>query len=252
MSEFDSYAGSYAATLNRALAVTGESVDYYAEQRVVHLARRLKERSVSVAKILDFGCGTGTGTPHFLRHLGVTSVTGVDVSNESLQVASSQFADLPAHFENLASFQPRGDFDLAFCNGVFHHIPPMERLKALGIIHRSLRPGGVFAFWENNPWNPGTQWIMHHTPFDQDAVKISPLGARRLLRSAGFCVLNTDSLFYLPRALHGSALWRSFWSRFRLAVNISFFAQKRQAEKCKMNRVLSERLLTKRFFPTML
>ena len=154
MSEFDSYAGSYAATLNRALAVTGESVDYYAEQRVVHLARRLKERSVSVAKILDFGCGTGTGTPDFLRHLGVTSVTGVDVSNESLQVASSQFADLPAHFENLASFQPRGDFDLAFCNGVFHHIPPMERLKALGIIHRLCAPGG---FLRSGKTIPGIQ-----------------------------------------------------------------------------------------------
>ena len=31
--EFDSYAGNYSTELNQWLAVTGESVDYYAEQR---------------------------------------------------------------------------------------------------------------------------------------------------------------------------------------------------------------------------
>lgn len=200
-SEFDPYATDYAATLNRALAVTGESVDYYAEQRIVHLARRLEQRGFQAANVLDFGCGTGTATPYFLRYLGVASVTGVDVSSESLQVAAGHFAGLPAHFDDLANFQARGQFDLAFCNGVFHHILPPQRLEALATIRLALRPGGLFAFWENNPWNPGTQWIMRHTPFDKDAVKISPLAAHRLLRSADFRVLSTDSLFYLPRNL---------------------------------------------------
>jgi hypothetical protein len=25
---------------------------------------------------------------------------------------------------------------------------------AVDYVYRSLRPGGLFAFWENNPWNP--------------------------------------------------------------------------------------------------
>jgi hypothetical protein len=64
-----------------------------------------------------------------------------------------------------------------------------------------LRPGGFFAFWENNPWNPGTRWIMSRTPIDRDAITISPREARKLLHSADFRVLSVDSLFYFPRSL---------------------------------------------------
>ncbi len=200
-SDFDSYAGNYSTELNKWLAVTGESVDYYAEQRVLHLARRLKQLDMTPTNILDFGCGTGTATPYFLRHLAVGSVLGIDVSEESLQTASLQFAGLPASFTNISRFEPRGDVDLVFCNGVFQHIPPADRMDALRLIYRALRGRGLFAFWENNPWNPGTQWIMSRVPFDRDAIKISPLEARHLLRSTGFRILATDALFLFPRAL---------------------------------------------------
>ncbi len=69
------------------------------------------------------------------------------------------------------------------------------------MVFASLRPGGYFAFWENNPWNPGTRWIMSRTPIDRDAITISPREARRLLQSTGFRVLSVDSLFYFPRSL---------------------------------------------------
>jgi SAM-dependent methyltransferase len=199
--EFDTYAGNYSVELNRALSVTGESVDYYAEQRVLHVARCLKKLAARAISILDFGCGTGTATPYFLRHLAAGSVLGVDISTESLHTATSRFAGLPVNFVELTQFEPRGNFDLAFCNGVFHHIAPPDRMKALQVVCGALRRGGLFAFWENNPWNPGTQWVMSRTPFDHDAIKISPPQARRLLRSAGFRVLATDALFIFPRVL---------------------------------------------------
>ena len=72
---------------------------------------------------------------------------------------------------------------------------------ALAQVHRALRPDGLFAFWENNPWNPGTRWAMSRVPFDADAIVIRPGEARRLLRAAGFHLLSTDFLFYFPRAL---------------------------------------------------
>jgi hypothetical protein len=64
-----------------------------------------------------------------------------------------------------------------------------------------LRPGGFFALWENNPWNPGTRWIMRRIPFDRDAIPLPPPEARRLVSSAGFAVLGTRYCFYFPRAL---------------------------------------------------
>jgi SAM-dependent methyltransferase len=199
--EFDAYAKDYSAELNRVLAVTGESLEYYAEQRVLHLARRLDACGAKADCVLDFGCGTGTATPYLLRGLGAQSVLGVDVSTESLDEASTRFKGLSARFLELSKFKPGGDIDVAFCNGVFHHILPQARADALQMIYASLRPGGYFAFWENNPWNPGTRWIMSRTPIDRDAITISPREARKLLQAAGFRVLFVDSLFYFPRSL---------------------------------------------------
>lgn len=91
--------------------------------------------------------------------------------------------------------------DLAFCNGVFHHIPPADRAEAAASVWRALRPGGVFAFFENNPWNPGTLYVMSRCAFDRNAITLSPAEGRLLLQGAGFRVLAVESLFYFPRAL---------------------------------------------------
>ena len=88
-----------------------------------------------------------------------------------------------------------------YCNGVFHHIEPNHRLRALSHVNRSLISHGYFALWENNPWNPATRWVMHRIPFDRDAQPISAPHARRMLDAAGFDVIRTDYLFLFPRVL---------------------------------------------------
>lgn len=69
------------------------------------------------------------------------------------------------------------------------------------MLFHSLRPDGLLAFCENNPWNPGARMVMRRCPFDRDALPISPRLARRLLRDAGFSLLRTDFLFVFPRRL---------------------------------------------------
>jgi SAM-dependent methyltransferase len=92
-------------------------------------------------------------------------------------------------------------FDLAHTNGVFHHVEPAQRPAAISSIAAALRRGGVLAFWENNPWNPGTRLIMRRIEFDRGARLLSAPAARRLLEDGGFEVLETDYLFIFPRAL---------------------------------------------------
>src|SRR5437870_1900508 len=68
---------------------------------------------------------------------------------------------------SLGTFSDRAieaSFDLCYCNGVFHHIPPHERLGAARLIFRSLARGGHFALFENNPLNPGTRMVMRRIP----------------------------------------------------------------------------------------
>ena len=200
-SDFDRYAQNYAGELNQWLAVTGETVEYYARERIKHVALCLRSRNVQPRQVVDFGCGSGTAIPFFFEYLHAQSIVGLDVSTESLRVAALKYADLRVQFVELAHYRPAGDADLAFCNGVFHHIPPPQRLAALKTIADSLCVGGHFAFWENNPWNPGTQWLMHRVPFDRDAIKVSSLAARRLLKAAGFRILQIDYMFYFPKFL---------------------------------------------------
>lgn len=199
--EFDAVADDYDAQLQKGIAITGESKDYFAEERLKWLRRRLVERGFQARSALDFGCGTGSATPFFFQHLAIETLTGVDPSEESLRVASAH------HGKNFAvRFLRSGDplpepVDLAFCNGVFHHIPPGERDAAVEWISQALRPGGYFGFWENNPWNPLMRYSMSRVSFDADAVMVWPGEARRLLRRQGLRPVSTDFRFYFPKLL---------------------------------------------------
>ena len=101
-----------------------------------------------------------------------------------------------------AKYFPQQDLDLVFCNGVFHHIPVAERPQAVDFVYRCLRPGGLFAIWENNPWNPLHAFAMKHSEIDKNAIPLPPPEARRLVDSE-FSVMRTDYLFFFP----GSFSW---------------------------------------------
>jgi len=198
---FDGVAAEYDAALQEGLAATGEAKEYFARERVALLARRLAELGVRPQTVLDFGCGTGSGVPFLLDALAPRELVGVDVSTASLAIARATHGSDRVRFVAIDAFVPTGTIDLVFCNGVFHHIPIAERRGALAYIVRALRPGGLLALWENNPWNPGTRYVMSRISFDRDAITLTPLEARRLVRSAGLDILRTDFRFYFPHAL---------------------------------------------------
>jgi SAM-dependent methyltransferase len=199
--EFDECAEDYEAQLNQGLSCSGESREFFARGRLVWLKQCLDAIGFRPTSVLDYGCGTGLATPLFIELLGARSVVGIDVSAKSLEVARRTYGHLASGFHLPSDDEPTGQIDLAFCNGVFHHIPPKDRSEAVSYILRCLRPGGIFAFWENNPWNPGTRFIMSRVPFDRDAIMLSAPEARRLVRRAGFEVVRTDSCFFFPNAL---------------------------------------------------
>jgi SAM-dependent methyltransferase len=198
--EFDAYAENYDEALAQGLSFTGETKDYYAAGRVAWLAKRLAARKHVVRSVMDFGCGTGSGVPFLFDGLGAKVVHGVDVSAASLETARATHTREGASFAMIEERIPP-TFDLAFCNGVFHHIPVAERHKAAAYVHDALVPGGMFALWENNPWNIGTRYIMSRVPFDRDAITLTPPQTRRLLRDAGFDIVRTYYLFVFPHAL---------------------------------------------------
>ena len=198
---FDQYAAAYEQALSNAIAPSGEGREYFAEGRVAWLARCLSQRKLTADSVLDFGCGDGATTPLLLQASNASSAVGVDVSAKSLEIARKRYAGPRIRYESIGEFQPRGPIDLAYCNGVFHHILPGQRAAALAIVLQALREGGLFSFWENNPWSLATRYVMSRCAFDRDAIMLSPPQARAMLRDGGFEILQTDFRFIFPRAL---------------------------------------------------
>jgi SAM-dependent methyltransferase len=215
---FDFYADGYDVALARGISVSGEKKDYFAQRRIEWLRDCLKLVSAPVTTLMDFGCGTGSSARLFVDILGVEYFVGTDQSPKSLEVARRAHSSERAQFFLFDEYQPRGQFDLVFCNGVFHHIPPVERAAAVDYILRSLRPGGYFALWENNPWNPGTRYVMSRIAFDREAITLSPPEARQLLGVGGFEILRIDYLFIFPRILRWCRWIEPHCSRFPLGA----------------------------------
>jgi SAM-dependent methyltransferase len=226
IAQFDSFADSYDRDLAEALSASGEDRRYFALGRVRWMADIVRRMGAKPQRLMDYGCGTGSTTTLLLEALGAETAVGVDLSTRSLEVARKSCGSDRLQFLPIAEYSPAGKVDLAYCNGVFHHIPLAKRSEALRFVHRSLRKGGLFSFWENNPWNPGTRHVMAHCAFDRDAVTLSPPEAKRLVRSESFTILRTDFLFIFPRSLRLARPAEKFVSKLPLGAQYQILCQK--------------------------
>lgn len=198
---FDNYSNNYEEALDRGISVSGEDSSYFARGRLAWLSKRLAQRRGQVQSVIDFGCGVGNSLPYIRDIFGAQRVAGIDVSRDSISIAQKRFRDVGYQLATCDELPVNSEFDLAFCNGVFHHIPRDERAASARLVFDHLKPGGYFAFFENNPLNPGTRYVMSRIPFDRDAITVLPWSARRLLVATGFTIVRTDYLFYFPKCL---------------------------------------------------
>lgn len=198
MEELFNLSHEYDRMLRQGLELSGESKEFFLRGRVADMLARLPE-GFAPRRVLDFGCGTGGATQALAEAFPAAEVTGADTADNALAYAREHVKAANARFSTLDSV--RGGFDLAYVNGVFHHIEPDKRPAAARLVFEALKPGGRFAFFENNPWNPGTRLVMARIPFDRDAIVIPPPEGRALLYAAGFRLEPTRFLFYFPRPL---------------------------------------------------
>ena len=226
VAEFDSFASNYEETLAKGLRFSGEQSEYFARGRVNALAAHLASRPTMTGAgvILDFGCGTGSTTPLLKDLPSVARVIGTDVSQRLLDTARAEHAGDGVEFVTKDQI-PERVADVAYCNGVFHHIPPNARDEAIAQVRSALRPGGVFALCENNPWNPGTRLVMRSIPFDRDADPLSARQARRLLIANGFDIEATEFLFFFPRTLSLLRRWEGHLRGLPLGAQYVVFAR---------------------------
>lgn len=224
--QFSEYAENYEETLAQGLAMSGEDSIYFAKGRVLQLRDCLEQLAEQPRTVLDYGCGTGSTAPLFHELLGAESIVGLDPSDKLIERAHQTYGSERSRFLPIEDFRPAANVDLAYCNGVFHHIPVSERAQVVASIAQALRPGGLFALWENNPWNPGTRYVMSRIPFDRDAITLTPPETRQLLSAGGFEILRTDFLFIFPKALSWFRWMEPFLLRLPIGAQYQVLARK--------------------------
>lgn len=198
---FDPFAADYDAHLTRGISLSGEDKEFFARGRLAAAATYLRDVGVAPRRIVEFGCGVGTNLGTIAAMWPESTIIGIDRSESSLRTARARGVDARIGLMTPEEYVARSEApaDWVFCNGVFHHIPPAEQRGALEQIRTTLRPGGAFTLFENNPFNPGARWVMKRIPFDRDAIMINPYTLAARLHEAGFDAVRCRFLFVFPR-----------------------------------------------------
>ncbi|MDP9099459.1 MAG: class I SAM-dependent methyltransferase [Verrucomicrobiota bacterium] len=199
--EFDHLAPKYKELLNDPVR------EYFAPGSKFFLTRKIEMMlefadrqplDTRQATWLDVGCGKGemlrAAQPHFGKALGCDVSLGMISECRELEVVH-QVDPLRLPFQN-------GSIDWVTAICILHHIRPHEQALLLRDIYRVLRPGGIFAIIEHNPFNPAVQLITRRTPVDENAKLLTARSARRLVRAASMRLLETRYFLYVPERIY--------------------------------------------------
>ena len=197
--QFDRYAETYRNDVEQAISFGGQNVDFYADRKVHHLLEKV--RSVlglpETLTVLDVGCGVGLTDRLLIPH--VKALHGVDVAASEIDKARlNNPSGIYQAYDGTRLPYLDGSFDLAFAICVMHHVNPADWPHFLAEMTRVVRPGGVVAVYEHNPFNPLTRLAVSRCEFDQDAVLLRSRTTRRLFRGAGLELLASRYLLFFP------------------------------------------------------
>ena len=162
--------------------------------------------------VLDLGCGPGY-LLKMLEDLGITDVTGVDLSAEQLALARDRcqhavilqadmlqvLADHPAQYELITAFS------------VLEHLDKNELFSFLELVIAALRPGGRFIIQTinaENPWGLALLYgdLTHETAFTPGSLAVAFRAVGFVEYQARGCPPHVHSVFSLLRKL----LWPIF------------------------------------------
>jgi len=165
------------------------------------------------ARVLDIGCGSGWATRLLAEFASAGRVTGIDISDEMIELARDQ-----SQSRSNIDFEIASAEQLPFTGDEFTHAFSMESLyyyrnlpKALSEIRRVMKAGGLFCavvdlYWES----PATHQWVEDLKVPVQLLRIDEY--RSLFESAGF-VNFSDQRVIDPRPVPDDYTSGSFKSR---------------------------------------
>jgi len=224
---FDSHPDRYEAECMNGLSLSGESMAFFARGRIAHLRRWwLAAGRDEPRRVIDYGCGTGSGTALLPEFFAESEILGLDPSASYVEEARRRWGSSRVRFEQLGPGAGGEPADLIHVNGVLHHVVPAERPAFFADAVARLGERGVLALFENNPWNPGARLVMRRIEFDRDAVMVPPREGRARMRAAGLRVEWTRFLFYFPRPLRALRPLEPWLAQIPLGAQYAVFGSR--------------------------
>lgn len=223
--EFDPYSKDYKSLVNDSLAFSGFDVDYFTRVKTEYLKDILQTSfNRTDVDVLDLGCGIGNY--HAPLRPSFRSLSGIDVSSESIKIAKSRNADVSySDFDGATIPFEAASFDVVFAVCVFHHVPLNGRDRLIQEARRVLRAGGIMVIFEHNPINPLTMRVVNRCVFDKDAILLKSREAEALLVDGGFQDVRSRFILTIPSF---NKMTRALDQAFgRLPVGAQYFSMGR-------------------------
>ena len=131
-------------------------------------------------QLLDVGCGTGKHVECFLDEF---SCTGIDINNEMVEVAKTNFKDAIFEQGDMINFNLKTKFDVILC--LFSSIGYVKTYsnleKTMLNFGNHLKKGGVLII---EPWfTKATYWVgaPGMTTYDEKDIKIARLNSTKIV-----------------------------------------------------------------------
>lgn len=198
--EFDRFAKDYREVHTKSIRrVAGADSYYFAEYKVLEVKKFEQDEKL---QILDLGCGDGVTDLFFNRHFPQFQITGIDVSGESIEIASQKNignAVFQTYDGEKIPFAD-GQFDLVFMAGVLHHVAIDQQQNLVAEVARLLKRTGRFYVFEHNPFNPLTRHLVNNCEFDKGVQLLPFKKTKELIVKSGLKISNVKYLIFFPRS----------------------------------------------------
>ena len=160
------------------------------------------------ARIIDFGCGTGSTTLLLREAFLEAEIIGLDLSPYMLAIAEHKARQLNYNIQWLHGLAedtnlPDNSFDLVTASLLFHETPPHITQAILNECYRLLVPGGQVIILDGNQKTlRQTPWLSNifEEPYIQDYAE-GNLDA--WLGAAGFEIIRTEEVWWTNQVSYG-------------------------------------------------
>jgi ubiquinone/menaquinone biosynthesis C-methylase UbiE len=203
--EFDQYARDYFREMSHPLRNLIDPRGHYFIELKARILQKIarqyfgEDRGIRLVDV-----GTGLGLFEKFLSPAFPNILAVDLSLEMLKVAqmTNPLTSAGSLYLQANAFHlpiKKASADLIFMSCVLHHLEREEIDLTLAELARICSPRGLIVFFEHNPFNPFTQWVVRTTPLDRNARLIPFNDLTRKAENAGIHIIEREFFLYGTR-----------------------------------------------------